>query len=101
MVAVHPMGGRLEQYTLQKPQEVLIVDLTIGSTPDQVLIFRGFSSSLMHSTAADPDVPVIPEHTEIHTITRYQAPYRPDKPKILEPPVSAVEFEKKLSSLGC
>ena len=55
------VGHRLEQYTLQRPQEVLIVKAEIAGEEDEIAIFRGFSSSLMRPTAFDVDVPILPE----------------------------------------
>lgn len=41
---------RLEQYTIKRPQEVLLVTIEIFSEPDKIAIFKGFSSSLMRPT---------------------------------------------------
>lgn len=51
------LGRRLEQYTLKRPNEVLLVEIETDGQPDEVAIFKGFSSSLMNPTAFDPDVP--------------------------------------------
>lgn len=76
-------GLRLEQYTLKRPQEVLVVHTVLNGEADEVLIFRGFSSSLMHPTAPDPEVPVIPESAEIQSIDVLAGPYRPQNPQYL------------------
>jgi hypothetical protein len=76
-------GLRLEQYTLRRPQEVLVVHTLLSGEADQVLIFRGFSSSLMRPTAADPEVPVIPEEAEIQAIDVLVGPYNPENPQFL------------------
>jgi hypothetical protein len=78
------IGQRLEKYTIQHPNEVLLVTVTIEGEADQIAIFRGFSSSLMRSTAFDPDVPVLPDHSTIITIDRLAAPYNPTEPYYLE-----------------
>jgi hypothetical protein len=70
-------GYRLEQYTLKRPQEILIVNVEIDGEPDQISIFKGFSSSLMRPTAFDPDVPMLPETAQIITIDRVKSPYHP------------------------
>lgn len=44
-------GKRLEQYTIKRPQEVLLVTVEIAGEEDQIAIFKGFSSSLMRPTA--------------------------------------------------
>lgn len=76
-------GLRLEQYSLRRPQEVLVVHTLLAEEADEVLIFRGFSSSLMHPTAADPEVPVIPEGAEILAIDVLLGPYNPANPQFL------------------
>ena len=45
------LATQLESYTLKRPQEVLIVHAQVAGEPDQIVIFRGFSSSLMRPTA--------------------------------------------------
>ena len=47
---------RLEQYTLKHPQEVLLVKAEVNGELDELMVFKGFSSSLVRSTAFDPDV---------------------------------------------
>lgn len=56
----------------------------IEGEPDQIAIFRGFSSSLVRSTAFDPDVPVLPETANILTIDRLNGPYNPSAPQYVE-----------------
>jgi hypothetical protein len=75
---------RLEHYTLKQPTEVLIIDATIDGEPDCVMVFRGFSSSLMRSTAFDPDVPVLPDTAIVLRADRLRAPYQPENPQYLE-----------------
>jgi hypothetical protein len=93
-------GFRLEQYTLKRPQEVLVVSVVLDGEPDEVLIFRGFSSSLMGPTAADPEVPIIPESAEIQAIDVLVAPYRPDQPQYLHQGLAWVEMLPLLESAG-
>jgi len=75
---------RLEQYTLKRPEEVLLIDVEIDGEEDCVTVFRGFSSSLMRSTAFDPDVPVLPETATIVRADRLRSPYTPDDPQYIE-----------------
>lgn len=78
-------GWRLEQYTLKRKQEVLMVHLeTASGEPDTVMIYAGFSSSLMRATAFDPDVPVISADSHITAIDRLVSPYNPSDPQYLE-----------------
>ncbi len=77
------IGRSLEKYTIARSMEVLLVHLEIDGEPDQVVIFKGFSSSLSRSTDPDPDVPVIPENANIISIDRLQAPYNPANPRYI------------------
>ena len=88
-------GQQLEIYSTEHPQEVLLVKLKIGDELDEVMIFKGFSSSLMRSTAFDADVPVIPDHAEIVTIDRLTAPYKPNQPNYIQQDLTWEQFRIK------
>jgi hypothetical protein len=88
----------LENYTLRYPQEVLLVRAEIAGELAEILVFRGFSSSLTGPTATDPDVPVLPPAAEITAIDRLQAPYTPDAPQYLEQHLSWPVFSARLSA---
>lgn len=90
------IGKQLEQYTLQHPQEVLLVSIEVEGEPDQILIFKGFSSSLIRPTSADPDVPVLPDNATGITIDRLSGPYQPDAPNYLERHISWETFSQRL-----
>ncbi|MBE9065073.1 hypothetical protein IQ260_00190 [Leptolyngbya cf. ectocarpi LEGE 11479] len=89
---------QLEHYTLQHPQEVLLVAAEVNGDPDEILIFRGFSSSLVRPTAPDPDVPVLPNDAVIIAIDRLAGPYLPDCPNYLERQISWDEFAQRLTN---
>ncbi|MFM7885492.1 MAG: hypothetical protein ACKPCM_02095 [Pseudanabaena sp.] len=93
-------GQQLEVYSSQHPQEVLLVKLKIVDELDEVMIFKGFSSSLMRSTAFDPDVPVIPDHAEIITIDRFTAPYKPNHPNYIQQEITWEEFQRLFVSIA-
>jgi hypothetical protein len=93
-------GQRLEQYTLRHPQEVLCIEVTIAGEPDEIMVFKGFSSSLMRPTASDLEVPVIPDEAQIEAIHRYQAPYHPANPQLIEGAIAWATFAARLESLG-
>ncbi|MCA6510874.1 MAG: hypothetical protein ACK6CP_18400 [Pseudanabaena sp.] len=86
-------GQQLEIYSSNHPQEVLLVKLKIDDELDEVMIFKGFSSSLMRSTAFDPDVPVISDRAEILTIDRLAAPYKPNQPNYLQQGITWKKFQ--------
>ncbi|MEI6428144.1 MAG: hypothetical protein WCO45_07100 [Pseudanabaena sp. ELA607] len=82
----------LETYSRRHPQEVLLVNLQADDKIDEVMIFKGFSSSLMHPTAYDADVAVIPDHAEVLYISRLKAPYQPNAPQYLQEKISWAQF---------
>lgn len=86
----------LEQYTLRHPEQVLLVHALVAGSSEQVIVFRGFSSSLTGSTAFDPDVPVLPAEANIQTIDILRAPYQPDQPQYLERSVNWEDMAQRL-----
>ncbi len=94
------IAKRLEQYTVKKSQEVLIVTVKIDDEPDKIAVFKGFSSSLMRPTAYDPDVPVLPDTATIITIDRIASPYNPDSPRYLQQNISWEDMQVLLSEFG-
>lgn len=94
------IGRRLEQYTIKRPQEVLIVTAEIAGEEDQIAIFKGFSSSLMRSTPFDPDEPVLPEDAKIVKIDRVASPYNPNSPQYLQQGLTWATMQQLLSGVG-
>ncbi len=97
---VRSRGNQLEQYTLKRTQEVLLVQIDVDGEIDEVAIFKGFSSSLMRSTAFDPDVPIIPDTANIIGIDRLQAPYIPSNPQYIEQNLTWEQFQVLLEQAG-
>ncbi|WP_414549254.1 hypothetical protein [Anabaena sp. CCY 0017] len=93
------IGKRLEEYTNKRPQEVLLVTVEIDGEQDKIAIFKGFSSSLMRSTAFDPDVPVIPDEAIILSVDRIQSPYNPETPRYIQQGISGEAMEDLLSEV--
>lgn len=93
-------GQRLEHYTEKRPQEVLLVTVEVDGERDQVAIFRGFSSSLVRSTASDPDLPVLPSHAVIESIDRLQSPYDPSNPHYIQQNITWEEMQLLLEVLN-
>lgn len=92
--------SRLEQYTVKRPQEVLLVTVEIEGEPDQIAIFKGYSSSLMRPTAFDPDIPVLPDQAKIITIDRLAGPYNPRQPQYLQKGLAWEDFQPLLAEAG-
>lgn len=93
-------GFRLEQFTLRHPQLVLLVQAVVDGEADEVLIFRGFSSSLMHPTAADPEVPVLPESADIQAIDIMAGPYNPAVPQYIHRGLAWADMLPLLEAAG-
>jgi hypothetical protein len=91
---------RLEQFTLKQPQLVLLVQAMVDGEADEVLIYRGFSSSLVRPTAADPEVPVLPEDAEICAIDVMVGPYNPSAPQYLHRGLTWEQMSAILADLG-
>ena len=97
---VQSLGKRLEQYTIACPNEVLQVKAEIAGEEDEIMIFKGFSSSLMRSTAFDPDIPVLPDNAQIIAIARLASPYNPENPQYIESNLTLEQMETHLAALG-
>lgn len=95
-----PIASRLEQYTIKRPQEVLLVTAEIGTEFDQIAIFKGFSSSLVRQTEFDPDVPVLPEDAQIKAIDRLYSPYNPTTPRYIQKNLTLEQMQSLLAEVG-
>ena len=87
---------QLEQYTIKHPQEVLLITVSIEEQEDQLMIFKGFSSSLMRPTEFNPEVPMLSETADIISIDRLQSPYNPSKPNYIEKGLTWEQMENLL-----
>jgi len=63
-----------------------------GSEPFELLIFRGFSSSVSHPTAFDPDQPLLPEGAAIETAELLRGPLNPTAEERLAEPSAPETF---------
>ena len=60
--------------------------------PFELLIFRGFSSSISHPTAFDPDQPALPADATITAAELLLGPYNPGEEQLLRGPLAAEHF---------
>ncbi len=90
----------LERYTQLVPQEALRVEVEQDGEPDTILIFRGFSSSLVRATPSDPNQPVIQAQARFISLERLQAPFNPANPVILAADLDAAATTTLLHSAG-
>jgi hypothetical protein len=58
------------------------------------LIFRGFSSSVSHPTAFDPDQPALAESAQITAAELLQGPLNPAQETLLAGPVAVEAFRE-------
>ena len=63
-----------------------------ASEPFELLIFRGFSSSVSHPTAFDPDQPALAESAQITAAELLQGPLNPAQEVLLAGPVAVEAF---------
>ena len=94
------LGKRLEQYTIKRSPEVLLVTAEIAGEPDQIAIFKGFSSSLVRPTAFDPEVPVLPDDAKVITIDRIAGPYNPQSPTYIQRGLTWETIQPLLAEVG-
>lgn len=94
------VADRLENYSRTHPKEVLVVKIESAGQVDEVMIYKGFSSSLVNPTNFDLDTPVIPEQGIILSIDRYLGPYNPAHPFPIQTDVSWDEFQRIMSEAG-
>ena len=87
---------QLEDYSQQHPNEVLVVHASIDGEEDEIVIFKGFSSSLMRSTAFDLDTPVLPDGAMIKAVDRLKGPLNPSNPQPLEMGIAWNIFQSRL-----
>ena len=87
------MLSELESISRDRPDRALRLQGQMGDGEAlEVVIFRGFSSSLTHPTAFDPDQPLLPSEATINSAVLLQAPLNPAAEQVLAGPRSAHDF---------
>lgn len=90
------MLAALESISRERPDRVLRLrgELPGAEGPEafELLIFRGFSSSVTHPTAFDPDQPALPEGAVMGSAELLEAPLRPGSERLLAGPGPAAVF---------
>ncbi|PKU75676.1 uncharacterized protein LOC110097023 [Dendrobium catenatum] len=82
----------LESYTESARSEVLLVVATVDGVVEQVLIFKGCSSSLSSRTAIDPSKSVLLAKAIIQSIDVIKGPFDPSCIEYLEKGLTLDEF---------
>lgn len=87
------MLPELESISRDRPDRALRLQGRMGDGEAlEVVIFRGFSSSLTHPTAFDPDQPLLPSEARIESAVLLQAPLNPAAEQVLAGPRPAQDF---------
>ena len=93
---VSELLSQLEELSRSRADRVLRLrgDLPVegGWEPFELLIFRGFSSSVSHPTGFDPDQPALPEGARIHEAALLEGPLNPAAERPLAGPFPAQRF---------
>jgi hypothetical protein len=99
--------ARLEQLSRNRPDRVLRLRgvlpvsteaaaadpaAAVGLEPFELLIFRGFSSSVTHPTGFDPDRPLLPEGSRIEAAELLAGPLNPTNEQLLAGPEPVEHF---------
>ncbi|WCJ33625.1 hypothetical protein M5689_014978 [Euphorbia peplus] len=87
----------LESYSLSARDEALLVQAFVDNQQVEVLIFKGFSSSLSYKTSADPSRSVIPARGVIKSIDRIKGPFDPSNIQYLEKGLSWDSFKSRFT----
>ena len=79
---VSELLAQLEELSRSRPDRVLRLTGELpgeagAMEPFELLIFRGFSSSVSHPTAFDPDQPALPESARLMRAELLQGPLNP------------------------
>lgn len=103
-LAVAALLAALETISRDRPDRVLRLTGELPSPeasalgadrpgePFELLIFRGFSSSLSHPTGFDPDQPALPATAKIEAADLLAGPLNPSQEQRLAGPVAVAHF---------
>jgi hypothetical protein len=86
----------LEACSREHPDRVLrlrgLLPADQATEPFELLLFRGFSSSISHPTAFDPDQPLLPEASVIESAELLLGPLQPGTERPLRGPAEPQLF---------
>ncbi|KAG9444503.1 hypothetical protein H6P81_015843 [Aristolochia fimbriata] len=86
----------LESYTQSAQDEVLLVRATVDDQQEEVLVFKGFSSSLSFETSPDPSKSVLPARAIIKSVDRIKGPFNPANVEYIEKDLTWDDFKARL-----
>ncbi|KAF3944633.1 hypothetical protein CMV_028918 [Castanea mollissima] len=88
----------LELYSQSAKGEALIVHAMVDEEEVEVLIFKGFSSSLSYRTSPDPSRSILPARAVIKFIDRIKGPFNPSNIEYLQKGLTWEAFKEFLST---
>jgi hypothetical protein len=92
-IPVTQLLAQLEELSRARPDRVLRLSGVLpgesGYEPFELLIFRGFSSSISHPTAFDPDQPALPAAARVDGAELLEGPLNPAAERCLAGPMAA------------
>ena len=94
------IAKQLEAFTLKHPDKVLMISTVDGDVEDQIVIFKGFSSSLMHPTDYNPDNQVFSEAAQLVYLDILASPYIPDNPVYIQKNMPWEAMAQQLADLN-
>lgn len=84
---------RVEALSADHPEWVLrCCGHRVDGEPFELLTYRGFSSSVTHSTSADPDAPLLEPGGRLESIAVLAAPLGSESEQTLQPPLPPAQF---------
>ncbi|KAK2965632.1 hypothetical protein RJ640_026409 [Escallonia rubra] len=86
----------LELYSQSAKDEALLVSALVDEEGVEVLIFKGFSSSLSYRTSPDPSRSILPARAVIKSIDRIKGPFDPSNIEYLERGLTLEIFKSRL-----
>ncbi|KAK3003057.1 hypothetical protein RJ639_018939 [Escallonia herrerae] len=86
----------LELYSQSAKEEALLVSALVDEEEVEVLIFKGFSSSLSYRTSPDPSRSILPARAVIKSIDRIKGPFDPSNIEYLERGLTLEIFRSRL-----
>ncbi|KAL9454151.1 hypothetical protein AB3S75_009701 [Citrus x aurantiifolia] len=92
----HEEIAALELYSLSARGEALLVRAVLDDRDFEVLVFKGFSSSLSHGTSPDPSKSVLPARAVIKSIDRIKGPFDPSNIEYIEKDLQWEAFKGRL-----
>ncbi|KAL8157963.1 hypothetical protein AgCh_002602 [Apium graveolens] len=88
----------LEYYSECVREVALLVKAEVDDQEVEILVFKGFSSSLSHSTSPDPSRSILPARAEIKSIDRIKGPFNPSNIEYIEKGLSLETFKSQFLS---